>query len=122
MAACLVLIYAYGIFPQFSTSIWAVIFNNAENGTVASFISYLPWAFLEKPEGYDTAEAEAYLEKVGETKADESRMSAVNIIMIMDESMTDYAVFGDRMAERCRRIRCPFSIPFRKILCGAICM
>lgn len=55
VAACLVLIYAYGIFPQFSTSIWAVIFNNAENGTVASFISYLPWAFLEKPEGYGAA-------------------------------------------------------------------
>lgn len=108
VAACLVLIYAYGIFPQFSTSIWAVIFNNAENGTVASFISYLPWAFLEKPEGYDTAEAEAYLEKVGETKADESRTSAVNIIMIMDESMTDYAVFGDRMAEALPEDPMPF--------------
>ena len=71
VAACLVLIYAYGIFPQFSTSIWAVIFNNAENGTVASFISLSALGVSGETGGYDAAEAETYLEKVGGDEADE---------------------------------------------------
>ena len=45
---------------------------------------------------------------MGETKADESRTSAVNIIMIMDESMTDYAVFGDRVEEALPEDPMPF--------------
>ena len=93
VAAALVVIYVNGIFPQFSPSVWNMIFNSSKNGTVASFLSYLPWAVLEKPEGYSKSEAEKTLEEIGVTEADPEKTSAVNIIMIMNESMTDYAVF-----------------------------
>ncbi len=91
--AAAVLVYGYGIFPQFHTSIWDAVFHNAENGTVASFLAYLPWMTTEKPEGYDSRDAKAFLEEIGGTEADQEKTKAVNIIMIMDESMTDYAVF-----------------------------
>lgn len=91
--ACLVLIYANAVFPKFSPNVWKMMFNSAENGTVASFLSFLPWAVLEKPQGYSKQQAEMYLQQTGERKADQEKPQAVNIIMMMNESMSDYAVF-----------------------------
>lgn len=90
----IVFVYVGGVMPQFSPNIWTVIFNSSKNGTVASFISYLPWAVLEKPEGYSKTEAEKTLEEIGQMEADPERITATNIIMIMNESMSDYEVFS----------------------------
>ena len=108
VAACLVLIYAYGIFPQFPPASGRSFSTMPRTARWPPSSPICPGRFWRNRRGMTPRRRRPIWRKVGETKADESRTSAVNIIMIMDESMTDYTVFGDRMAEALPEDPMPF--------------
>lgn len=95
---CLILcfvVYGSFVYPRIIVNFWDLSEIYCTEGTVNAFLGYTKALNNTAPEGYEEKEAQRYLEQVELETQDKKKTSAQNIIMIMNESMADYTVFGN---------------------------
>ncbi len=81
---------AYNLYPYLFTPTVMTKYN----GTLVTFVMDLQYVIVEKPEGYDSEEAEELLASY-ETTEEADTETLPSIIVVMDEAFSDLAVLGD---------------------------
>lgn len=90
-------VYASRTYQQMNTFFWDsdILFFYRNYGMVASFAKYQQALHISKPQNYSKIIADDYNE-IPEASSDQSNeIQPTNIIMIMNESFSDFKVFGD---------------------------
>ncbi len=87
-------IYNQRILPTIPAELWDIKSNYKVQGTPASFIKYSTLMSFNEPEGYDQAACAATLNNQEMISAT-SHTKATNVIIIMNESLSDLRIIGD---------------------------
>jgi len=71
-----------------------VMYRN--NGLIAAFLANFRYLTVEKPEGYSVEAANEIIQQAGiSTQTDEEKKDGPNIIVVMNEALSDLSVYGD---------------------------
>ena len=79
----------------FRSSLWDMGSVYENEGVVAGFLSHCKYAGYRKPKKYSEQRRQEVLDRVVPEKAKEGKVSAKNIIVVMNESFTDFRMIGD---------------------------
>ncbi len=71
---------------------WRRDANYYANGPVLNFLAHFEYTFIKKPNGYSDKLAKEILEEYSEEESS-AKKSQPNIIMVMNESLTDYSLW-----------------------------
>lgn len=84
--------------------LWSLNSDYVGRGYMYTLLRELKYFNVEKPEGYSAEAvdeiADEYTDETGNTETDEDTVQATNIIMIMNESLTDFESIGDLKANK----------------------
>lgn len=83
------------IYPSIHVDLWEIDKMYKTEGVVASFIRNIENMGYKKPKGYSDEECQRILSEVPLQIADKSKVSAQNIIVIMNEAYADLSVIGE---------------------------
>lgn len=85
-----------GVYPRLENAMWEMELLYSRQGMVASFVANLKYMQDTAPEGYDEQAVVQLLEEI-DSRAAISSVQAQNVIVIMNESFSDFRVINDEM-------------------------
>ncbi len=88
-------VYATKLYSTVKETFWSFSYGYETYGMLPSFLTYMPYMTYHKPDGYQEEAAAAVLDGIDSISASDEEESAVNIIMIMNESLSDLRCIGD---------------------------
>lgn len=92
-------LYASAVYPKLTDSLWDIGSIYEKEGVVAGFLSHCKYATYHRPGKYSAKKCRDILDGVVAEGPDETRISAQNIIVVMNESFADLRVIGDRVLD-----------------------
>ncbi|MFV0465973.1 MAG: LTA synthase family protein [Lachnospiraceae bacterium] len=89
------LMYYRSVFPNLVFNSWDPISTYQVQGDVASFIKAMNYLSIKKPSGYSESAYNSLIDTIEVNQINETQQSAVNIIVVMNESFADLSVIGN---------------------------
>lgn len=92
---CALYVFIVPVYPKLWGNMWDTQYAYTEQGVIGGFFGHLQYCFVEEPDGYSNIEMEATIRE--SEKVEDSGVVAENIIVIMNESFSDFRIINDEI-------------------------